>query len=53
MEDAKASLQRAQQLFCKANVALQLFAAKFHERTGSSILRLPSLLAETSLGSRV
>ena len=35
VEGAKPILQRAQQVFCKASTPLQLFAAKFHERTGS------------------
>lgn len=34
VQGAKASLLRAQQVFCKSNIALQLFAARFQERTG-------------------
>lgn len=43
VEGAKPILQRAQQVFCKASTSLQLYAANFHERTGSPPNPYPDL----------
>ena len=34
-ENAKIAMQRAQQVHCKRDASLHLFAARFHERTGT------------------